>query len=64
MVGSILLTIGCVRYALRKSDPFYGYWFYRFYYEAFADPLSKLSCKFVPETDEAVDELLSYQAEM
>jgi hypothetical protein len=51
---------------LRKSDPFYGsrYWFYRFYSEAFADPLSKLSSKFVPETDEAVDELLSYQVEI
>ena len=58
------LPSGCVRYALHKSDPFYGYWFYRFYYEAFADPLSKLSSKFVPETDEAVDELLSFEAEM
>ncbi len=62
--GFSLLTIRACQVALRKSDPFYGYWFYRFYYEAFADPLSKLSSKFVPETDEAVGELLSYQMEM
>jgi hypothetical protein len=63
-VHSFFLPSWCVRYALRKSDPVYGYWFYRFYCEAFADPLSKRSNKFVPETDEAVDELLSFQVEM
>jgi hypothetical protein len=42
----------------------FGYWFYRFYYDVFADPLSKLSSKFVPATDAAVDELLSFQVEV
>ena len=42
----------------------YGYWFYRFYYAVFAEPLSKLSRKFVPVTDAAVDELLAYQVEV
>jgi hypothetical protein len=42
----------------------YGYWFYRFYYEAFADPLSKLSRMFVPETDAAIDELLSFEVDV
>ncbi len=35
---SFFLPSRCVRYAPRKSDPFYGYGFYRFYYGAFADP--------------------------
>ncbi len=42
----------------------YGYWFYRFYYAVFAEPLSKLSSKFVLVTDAAVDELLSFQVDM
>jgi hypothetical protein len=42
----------------------YGYWFYRFYYAVFAEPLSKLSRKIVPVTDAAVDELLAYQVEV
>jgi hypothetical protein len=42
----------------------YGHWFYRFYYAVFADALSKLSSKFVPVRDAAVDELLSFQVEV
>ena len=50
--------------ALRKSDPVYGYWFFKFYYEAFAEPLQTLSKKFLPETDAAIEELLSFQVEV
>jgi len=55
-----------LRYALRKSDPLYGYWFFKFYYEAFAESLQILSKKFRPETETAiqVDELLNYQVEV
>ena len=53
-----------LRYALRKSDPVYGYWFFKFYYEAFAEPLQTLSKKFLPETDAAIEELLSFQVEV
>ncbi len=42
----------------------YGYWFYRFYYAVFAEPLSKISRKFVPVSDAGVDELLSFQVEV
>ncbi len=28
-----------LRYAVRKSDPLYGHWFFKFYYEAVAEPL-------------------------
>ena len=42
----------------------YGYWFYRFYHDVFAEPLSELSKKFVPETEAAVDELISFQVEV
>ena len=54
-----------LRYALRKSDPLYGYWFFRFYYEVFAEPLQSLSNlkKFLPETDAAIEELLSFRVE-
>ena len=47
-----------LRYALRKSDPL---WFFRFYYEVFADPFQTLSKKFLPETDAAIEELLSFR---
>ena len=50
-----------LRYALRKSDPLYGYWFFRFYYEVFAEHLQTLSTKFLPETDSAIEELLSFR---
>ena len=53
-----------LRYALRKSDPLYGYWFFKFYYDVFAEPLQILSKKFLPETDAAIDELLSFQVEV
>jgi len=53
-----------LRYALRKSDPLYGYWFYKFYYEAFAESLQILSKKFRPETESEIDELLTYQVEV
>ena len=52
------------RYALRKSDPLYGYWFFRFYYEVFAEPLQTLSKKFLPVTDAAIEELLSFRVEV
>ncbi len=54
----------CVRYAVRTRDPMYGNWFYRFYYDIFALPLSKLSKKFIPESEAAVNELLSFQVEV
>ena len=59
-----------LRYALRKSGPLYGYWFFRFYYEVFAEHLQTLSKnqtlskKFLPETDAAIEELLSFRVEM
>jgi hypothetical protein len=42
----------------------YGYWFFKFYYEVFAEPLQTLSKKFHPETDAAIDELLSFQVKV
>jgi hypothetical protein len=53
-----------LRYVLRKSNPLYGYWFLRFYYEVFAEPLQTLSKKFLPETNAAIEELLSFQVEV
>jgi hypothetical protein len=53
-----------LRYAVRKSDPFYGHWFFKFYYEAFAEALQILSKKFRPETESEIDELLTYQVEV
>jgi hypothetical protein len=50
-----------LRYVLRKSDPLYGYWFFRFYYEVFAEPLQTLSKNFLPESDAAIEELLSFR---
>jgi hypothetical protein len=58
------ITLNMLRYALRTKDPVYGYWFFQFYYEAFAEPLQTLSKKFLPETDAAIDELLSFQVEV
>jgi hypothetical protein len=52
-----------LRYALRKSGPLYGYWFFRFYYEVFAEHLQTL-CKFLPKNDAAIEELLSFLLEM
>ena len=49
---------------MRKSDPLYGYWFFKFYYEAFAESLQILSKKFRPETESEIDELLTYQVEV
>ena len=42
------ITVNMLRYALRTKDPVYGYWFFRFYCEAFAEPLQTLSKKFLP----------------
>ncbi len=53
-----------IRYAMRKNDPLYGYWFFQFYYEAFVGPLKTFSNKFFPATDAAIDELLSFQVEV
>ena len=54
-----------LRYALRKSDPLYGYWFFKFYYDVLAEQLQILSKKFLPETDAAaIDVLLSFQVEV
>jgi hypothetical protein len=50
-----------LRCALRKSDPVYGYWFFKFYYEAFAESLQTLSKKFIPKTDAAIDEPLPFK---
>jgi hypothetical protein len=49
-----------LRYALCKSDPLYGYWVFRFY-EVFAEHLQTLSKQFLPETDAAIEELLSFR---
>jgi hypothetical protein len=53
-----------LRYALRKSDPLYGYWFFKFYYAAFAELFQILSKKFRPETESEIDELLNFQVEV
>ncbi len=43
-----------------------GTGFFQFYYEAFAEPLQMLSKKFLPlaETNEALEELLSFYVEV
>ncbi len=53
-----------LRYALRKSDALYGNWFFRFYYEVFAEHLQILSKKFLPQTYAAIKELLSFRVEL
>jgi hypothetical protein len=53
-----------LRYALRKRDPLYGYWIFRFYLEVFAEPLQTLSKIFLPETNAAIEELLSFRVEV
>jgi hypothetical protein len=53
-----------LRYALCKSDPLYGYWFFRFYYEVFAEHLQTISKRFLPETNAAIEELLSFRVEV
>jgi hypothetical protein len=47
---------------LRKSDPLYGYWWFTFYYEALAESLAVLHPEFRPESEDAIDRLLSYDA--
>jgi hypothetical protein len=42
----------------------YGYWFFRFYYEVIAEFLQTLSKKFLPETDAAINNLLSFRVEV
>ena len=37
---------------------------FKFYYEAFAEPLQILSKKFRPETESAIDELLNLQVDV
>ena len=49
---------------MRASDPLYGYWFFEAYYQALGKQLSAISRKFVPETEDGVDELLSFEADM
>jgi hypothetical protein len=39
------------------SDPLYGYWFFKAYYQAFGKQLAAISRKFVPESEAGVDEL-------
>jgi hypothetical protein len=41
----------------------YGYWFFKFDYEVFAEPLQALSKKYLPETDAAIEELLSFRVQ-
>jgi hypothetical protein len=38
--------------------------FFRFYYKVFAEHLQTLSKKFLPETDAAIEELLSFRVEV
>ena len=47
---------------LRKSDPLYGHWFFTFYYEALAESFTVLHPEFRPESEDAIDRLLSYEA--
>ena len=47
---------------LRKSDPLYGHWFITFYYEALAESFTVLHPEFRPESEDAIDLLLSYEA--
>jgi hypothetical protein len=51
-----------LRYALRESDPLYG--FFRFYYEVFAQHLQTLSKKLLPETYAGIEELLFFRVEV
>jgi hypothetical protein len=41
---------------MRKSNPLHCYLFFKFYYEAFAEPLWTLSKKFQPETNAIMTE--------
>jgi hypothetical protein len=41
-----------------------GTGFFRFSYEVFAEHLQTLSKKFLPETDAAIEELLSFRVEV
>ena len=59
----IMKLVSVLKYALRTRDPLYRYWFFQFYYAAFAVPLQSLS-KILPDSDAAIDELLSFQVEM
>ena len=49
---------------MRESDPIYGFWFFEAYYRSFGKQLSIISRKFMPETEAAVEELLSFTADM
>jgi hypothetical protein len=53
-----------LRYALHIIDPVYGFWVFQLYYEAFAEPHQSLSRKFLPETKEAFEELMSFEVEV
>ncbi len=50
-----------MRYA--KTTLCKGAGFFKFYNEAFAEPLLILSKKFCPETESATDELLNFQVD-
>ncbi len=58
------ITLARAQVCGAQSDPVYGHWFFKFYYEAFAEPLQILSKKFRPETESAIDELLNFQVEV
>ena len=49
---------------MRESDPIYGFWFFEAYYQSFGKQLSIISRKFMPETEAAVKELMSFTADM
>ena len=41
-----------------------GFSNFKFYYEAFAEPLQIISKKFRPETEAGIDELLNFQVDV
>jgi hypothetical protein len=59
-----LLEPDLIAYSMRESDLIYGFWFFEAYYRSFGKQLSIISRKFMPETEAAVEELLSFTADM
>jgi hypothetical protein len=55
------ITFAHAQVCAAQRDPLYGYWFFRFYYDVFAEHLQTPNKKFLPETDAAIEELLSFR---
>ena len=52
------------RYALRPSNPIYGWWYFFMLFEAVPVQLGKVLPKFPPVTDQDVDNLLDLKMRM